>query len=676
MNGFGEPMEALLAPLRSLRHRHRRTVAFLAYTGTTSVAYAAAFLIRFEFQWRPAYTATFLLTLPVLLALRHGTHWAFNLTTSRWRFVGIQDVGRLVGATCVGSLAFFGTASALPLPLAVPRSVLAIEALLSIGLISALWLGYRTCFEAVRRYREGPAGGERIRVLIVGAGDAGYMLVREMLRNPVGYLPVGFIDDDPYKWGMRLAGLPVLGSADQLPALSIEYRIDELIVAVPGATPGQLRVLVEKCAATGREYRVLPSVAEVLAGNIRVDQLREVRIEDILGRDPIELELSELAEDMAGGCALITGAAGSIGSELARQIARHSPDTLLLVDQAETDLFYLELELRERHPDLRIIPLVRDVVDRESMDAVFAIHLPTHVVHAAAYKHVPMMETNPGEAIRNNVFGSYVVADASGRYGTRKFVLVSTDKAVRPTSIMGASKRLAEMVTLELQERYPGTVFAAVRFGNVLGSNGSVLPIFKRQLAAGKPLTVTHPEVTRYFMTIPEAVQLILQASLLPEIRGHIAMLEMGEPVRIVDLAENLLRLSGIRSPERIVFTGLRPGEKMHEELVGPEEETVETAVRKVRLVHSVRVRPTPILMELPDWEIALASGAVGELIASLSPLFPALWRTSRLADESRTIDIELASHERGLGTESTRKPVPARPEPLLEDASFRQPLS
>jgi FlaA1/EpsC-like NDP-sugar epimerase len=427
-----------------------------------------------------------------------------------------------------------------------------------------------------------------------------------------------------------------IGSTDDLASIASTYRVDELILAVPHATPTQMRVLVEKCARAELPYRVLPSIAEVLAGNVRVDQIREVRIEDLLRREPVQLDLLELAADMRGGCALITGAAGSIGSELARQIARHSPDVLLLLDQSETELFYLELELRERHPKLKIVALIADVVDRSAIEAIFLTYAPTHVFHAAAYKHVPMMERNVREAIRNNVLGSYVVADAAGRRGTEKFVLVSTDKAVRPRSVMGASKRLAEAVSLELQERYPRTIFAAVRFGNVLGSNGSVIPVFKRQIEAGKPLTVTHPDVTRYFMTIPEAVQLILQASLLPEIRGHIAMLEMGEPVRIVELAENLLRLCGSSSKDRIVFTGLRPGEKLHEELVHPDEETIETEIPKVRLIRA----PVGVEMSgsrwLEDYLELVDTGTEDELVARLCAMFPDLSATPVVASVTK----------------------------------------
>ncbi len=371
-----------------------------------------------------------------------------------------------------------------------------------------------------------------------------------------------------------------------------------------------MRRIVEQCEATALPFKVLPGIAEVLAGKVDVAQLRDVQIEDLLGRAPIQLTLPELATDLAGSSVLITGAAGSIGSELARQVALHGPATLVLFDQAETDLFYLEMELRDRHHGLRIVPVIGDVVETGAVERVFREYRPDRIFHAAAYKHVPMMECNPREAVRNNVIGTWRVADAAGRHGAERFVLVSTDKAVRPVSVMGASKRLAELVVLEMQSEHPATTFAAVRFGNVLGSAGSVIPIFKRQLAAGKPLTVTNPEATRYFMTIPEAVQLILQASVLDAVKGSIAMLEMGEPVRIADLARNLLELSGLRaSGNHIVYTGLRPGERLHEELIAPEERTVPTANAKVHIIRSRNGSGKHVTAALEEWERLLDAG-------------------------------------------------------------------
>jgi FlaA1/EpsC-like NDP-sugar epimerase len=364
----------------------------------------------------------------------------------------------------------------------------------------------------------------------------------------------------------------------------------------------------------------------VVAGNVTLQQLREVRIEDLLGREPIQLELPELTEDLTGATVLITGAAGSIGSELSRQVALHGPARLVLLDQAESDLFYLDLELRDRHPDVNIVPVVADIVDGARVEQVFSDHLPDRVFHAAAYKHVPMMECNAREAVRNNVVGTWRVGDAAGRFGAGRFVLVSTDKAVNPTNVMGATKRLAELVVLDLQQRYPQTTYGAVRFGNVLGSNGSVLPLFRRQLSEGRALTVTHPDATRYFMTIPEAVQLILQASLLDEFRGHIAMLEMGDPVRIRDLAINLLQLAGVPDPEsRLSFIGLRPGEKLHEELEAPDEETQPTPVPKVRVLRSPMSTVPAVAEQVKAWDAAVRQGIDSPMLVGFCEMFPLL---------------------------------------------------
>ncbi|MDQ3388040.1 MAG: polysaccharide biosynthesis protein [Gemmatimonadota bacterium] len=618
----------VLTLVRRVRYLHRRPLALFVYSGVTAVAYLLAFLLRFEFDWPGEYTSTFFFSLPLLVVLRHACHQFFQLTTSRWRYVSVGDVLRLAGATGTGSLIFLSLTRGTIFPAPVPLSIIALEALLSTLLTASLWVAYRSAFETMR-YRLDGIGQSEKRVLIIGAGETGYILAREMMRRNRGYRPVGFADDDPYKWGTRLADLEVIGSAADLPAIVGAHAVQELILAVPYATPSQMRTIVEHCEGTGLPFRVLPSIAAVLAGDVRLEQIREVQIEDLLGRDPVELELEELSADLKGARVLVTGAAGSIGSELSRQIALHHPAMLILFDQAETELFYLDLDLADRHRHLHLVPLIGDVVDPNAVEAVFARYAPTHVFHAAAYKHVPLMELNLRQAVRNNAVGTQVVAEASGRFRAQKFVLVSTDKAVRPVSVMGATKRLAEIVVLETQERHPGTAYAAVRFGNVLGSNGSVIPLFKRQFAAGKPLTVTHPDATRYFMTIPEAVQLILQASLIPEIRGRIAMLEMGEPVRIVDLARNLLRLSESRAHEnasgRIIFTGLRPGEKLHEELVAPDEETVETIIPKVRLVRSSDGFCPVIAHCLGEWSEALCDGRDADVASALREMFPGL---------------------------------------------------
>jgi FlaA1/EpsC-like NDP-sugar epimerase len=615
-------------------YRWRRPLVLIGYASMAVAGYLGGFLLRFEFGAFDQWVESFLLTAPLVALVRLGFARLLHLATGRWRFVSTTDVLRLLVATSAGTLVLLGVRALLLGILTIPLSVLLIEWVLTTQLTAAAWIGYRTSFERLRRSRW-ENGDPLTRVLIVGAGEAGNMLAREIQRYPTGYQVVGFVDDEPMKWGDRIQGLEIIGGTIDLPAIAESVRAEELILAVPSAGPESLRRLVAICETAALPFKVLPGIREVLDGNVVLSQLRELRIEDLLGREPIQLELPELARDLKGRCVLITGAAGSIGSELARQVALHRPGRLVILDQAETDLFYLDLDLRREHPELDLVPVIGDVVDGSTVRQVFANHQPERVFHAAAYKHVPLMESNPAQAIRNNVLGTRVVAEEAGRHGCGKFILVSTDKAVRPSSVMGASKRLAEMVVLALDEAYPATAYGAVRFGNVLGSAGSVIPIFQKQIERNQPLTVTHPDVTRYFMTIPESVQLILQASLLDELRGHIAMLEMGAPVRIVDLAQNMLRLAGVPSGngDHMVFTGLRPGEKLHEELAAPTEESCATAVPKVRIIRSGNERTFPVLALTDRWEQMFAESTYLVVFEELRGLFAGLRNEEALED-------------------------------------------
>lgn len=625
----------------SWARRNRRPVTSVLYAAIALVGYGLAYLLRFEFDIPADYARTFILTAPLLVGLRLVSNRLWRLSAERWRYVSVSDVLRLVGATTIGTGIFFILVMLWPLEPRVPRSVVLIEWLLSTYLIAAMWISYRTGFEQLRHHRSGH-NGSRTRVLIVGAGEAANMLVREMMRFPTGYRPLAFVDDDPLKWGTRLQGIEIAGGIQELPRLARVRGAQEIIVAVPSATPGELRRILSACEGTRLPFKLLPGISEVLSGNVRLDQLRDVRIEDLLGREPVELELPELARDLAGRCVLITGAAGSIGSELARQVARYGPDPLLLCDQSESGLFYLVSELREIAPDATLIPVVQDITDQVGIDQVLRRYRPSRVFHAAAYKHVPLMQTHVREAIRNNVWGTWCVAEAAGRHKAEKFVLVSTDKAVSPTSVMGATKRLAELAVLELQNAHPRTSYGAVRFGNVLGSNGSVIPIFKRQIRNGQPLTLTHPDATRYFMTVSEAVQLILQASLLPDLAGHVAMLEMGEPVRILDLARNMLRLMGRGGPsdDNIRIIGLRPGEKVHEELVAPEEQARATPVPKVSIVQSTRGDIPLVGTALQVWLRALDAGREAQVVAAFRDIFPDLEVSEDLRQRALNVSV------------------------------------
>jgi FlaA1/EpsC-like NDP-sugar epimerase len=435
-------------------------------------------------------------------------------------------------------------------------------------------------------------------VLIVGAGEGGRLVLREILRNPdLNYRPLGFVDDDPRKQGAPVAsGMRVLGTTDTLAEVLEDVQPDEVLIAIPSA-PGALRAkVVSACRARGVPVRTLPTVFELLRGGGKmVRQVREIRVEDVLGRDPVRMEVERVGDYMAGKVVLVTGAGGSIGSELCRQIARVGPARLVLLDHAEDNLFEIERELCEERHALNVVAVLADCKEEERMREVFAEHRPAVVFHAAAYKHVAMMEANPVEAVRNNAIATRVMTRVAGDHGTRIFVLVSTDKAVSPATVMGASKALAEWQVEAANARYPNSVFTSVRFGNVLGSSGSVVPIFRRQIAVGGPVTITDPDMTRFFMTIPEAVQLIVQSGSIAE-GGDVYVLEMGEPVRIMDLAEQMIRLSGLEPGRDIAIeiVGARPGEKLHEVLFNPYESSAPTSAPRI-----LRAERPPLN---PDW--------------------------------------------------------------------------
>lgn len=564
---------------------HRTLVASFVHATISWVALYIAFLAEFGFSPQTVELSDFLWSAAVLIAIRIPVNFGLRLHVSRWRFVGSRDFFRLAVTHTLGSLFFFALAGFSLIPVVIPGSIIVLEWALGGYVTMTAWVAYRILFERSQTLQN----PDRRRVVVIGAGEAGGALVGQMLRLPWGYNPVAYLDDDPLKLGTSLHGLDVVGDTSCVRSVIDEFEIDELVLSLPSASAVDLRRIVEQCEETKLPIKILPGIDEVLDGSVSPGQLREIRIEDLLGREPVTLELPRLAEELVEATVLVTGAAGSIGSELCRQIALNSPKRLVLVDQAESPLYFLDLELRDNYPTLEIVTVVGDVTNPDTLASVFSRYSPQRVFHAAAYKHVPLMEANPLEAIRTNVLGTYRVASASAKAGCERFVLVSTDKAVRPVNVMGASKAAAERVVLWFHERFPTCAFGAVRFGNVLGSNGSVVPLFRRQLQRGEPLTVTHEDVTRYFMTIAEAVQLILKASLLSELKGSVAMLDMGEPVRIIDLAKDMLRLTGLpyKPGENVVITGLRPGEKLHEELSAPDEQSVPTELKRISILRS-----------------------------------------------------------------------------------------
>jgi FlaA1/EpsC-like NDP-sugar epimerase len=604
--------------------RLRRPLVLALHLFLVPVAYYVAFSLRFDFRVPPGHMHFFWHTLPYVLVIRLAAFAAFGLFHGWWRHVGMSDLIRLLQAV---------TASSVVLPFVLfftaelqgfPRSVLVLDWAVAVLLFGGARFAVRALREerlAIWRAHEGR------RTLIVGAGLAGERLVREAQRDRnSGIFPMGLVDDDPDKRGMRIHGVPVLGTSADLGALVEKAAVELLVIAIPSATRDEMRAIVDACLSTGVDIKIVPSMRELVAGRAREGELRDVQIEDLLGREAVELPAGTNRADLRGRTVLVTGGAGSIGSELARQVAAFGPAALIVLDQAESPLYFTHLELVEAHKGLNVVPVVADVIDEMRIDKVFAHYRPDYVFHAAAYKHVPLMEINPVEAVRTNVFGTLNVSQAAARYGAEKFVLISTDKAVYPSSVMGATKRVAEEIVLGWPAlRSSATDFRAVRFGNVLGSDGSVIPLFKRQLAAGQPLTVTHPDVTRYFMTIPEAVQLVLQAGALPEAARHICMLDMGQPVKIVELAENLIRLSGLEphTDVKIVFTGLRRGEKLHEELMSEREDTVPTEVEKIRVVRTHEPEPQELARRLDRLAAAAAVGEAADIVAALRALVP-----------------------------------------------------
>jgi FlaA1/EpsC-like NDP-sugar epimerase len=464
------------------------------------------------------------------------------------------------------------------------------------------------------------------RVLIVGAGNAAEAILREIRRMSVErFHVVGLVDDDPAKRGILIHGCPILGATQDIRRVCEEEKIEEIIVAMPSASQKELRRVIEMCSGTKLKFQSLPGVGDLIDGRVTVSQIRAVDINDLLGREAIELDKQALAHFLRHKRVLITGAGGSIGSEMCRQVLTYQPSQLLLVEQAETPLFDIENELRAADEHVPVVPIICDIFDRQRVMTVWDRYRPEVIIHAAAHKHVPMMERNPCEAIKNNILGSRNVGDASCRFGVEEFVTISTDKAVNPSSIMGASKRVAEIYTQALNGRAGcRTQFKAVRFGNVLGSSGSVVPTFRRQIAAGGPVTVTHPEMTRYFMTIPEAAQLVLQAAATGA-GGQIFMLDMGEPVKIVDLARNMITLSGFRPGEDIdiVFTGVRPGEKLFEELRTQGEDIEPTVHPKINVWKNRPMEWERIQAALAELETLQYSTDRGRIIAAIQRLVP-----------------------------------------------------
>ena len=498
-----------------------------------------------------------------------------RLYTSLWRFASLEELKNAIIAIGLSSLLQYLGMQILDLP--VPRSYIFIYVMLLSVCIIVPRFSYRFLRIAYRNH-EVIWKSKPVVTMVVGAGAAGYMLVREMKNSKHLNRKIPcIIDDDPQKVGTYLQGIPIVGKKEDIPEMAKKYSIEEIIIAIPTLKDQDQKELLEICQKTACKIKILPGIYQMVNQEVDVSMLRDVSIEDLLGREPVELYMEKIGSYLKGKVILVTGGGGSIGSEICRQVALHGPKLLIILDIYENNVYDIQLELKKKHPDLNLVVLIASVRDKHRIDDIFETYHPDIVYHAAAHKHVPLMEDSPDEAIKNNVKGTYNVASAANKYHVQKMVLISTDKAVRPTNVMGASKRICEMV-MEVFSEISSTEYTAVRFGNVLGSNGSVIPIFRQQIKAGGPVTVTHPDIIRYFMTIPEAVNLVLQCSAYAN-GGEIFILDMGEPVKIVDLAKKMIRLSGHVPGEdiKIEFTGLRPGEKLYEELLIDEKNLIET---------------------------------------------------------------------------------------------------
>ncbi len=605
---------------------YRRT--YLIIYDIISVIFSSyiAVLIRYEFHLDtvPEHFLTPINRfLPVNILLTLLIFYIFRLYHSLWAFAGETELQNLVVSCAISAvlnsvgLQFFKVSEQ-----PVPKSYYFLYMFVLISMMFASRFSYRFLRSQKHKQQNKKNG---ISVMVIGAGEAANVIIKEIVNSNFSTMVIRcIIDDDKGKWGRYIQGIKVAGGRDRIIECADLYDIDEIIVAMPSISRSELRKILEICKETNCKLRSLPGMYQLVNGEVNVSKLRDVEVEDLLGRDPISVDLDSILGYVQNKTVLVTGGGGSIGSELCRQIACHRPKHLVILDIYENNVYDIQQELKTKYPELRMTVLIASVRNTNRMNWIFEKYKPEIVYHAAAHKHVPLMEDSPNEAVKNNVFGTWKTAQAAAFYGVRRFVLISTDKAVNPTNIMGASKRICEMIIQTFNNHYD-TEFVAVRFGNVLGSNGSVIPLFRKQIMAGGPVTVTHPDIIRYFMTIPEAVSLVLQAGAYAK-GGEIFVLDMGEPVKILDLAENLIRLSGYRVGEdiKIEFTGLRPGEKLYEELLMDEEGMKETANKLIHVGKPIEIDEMEFFRQLKRLkeESKNESGDIRPLIREVVPTY------------------------------------------------------
>lgn len=606
---------------------YRRTCLIIYDIASVVLASYLALLIRYSFDMAEIpehFLAPISRFLPFNILITLLVLYLFRMYHSLWAFAGETELQNLVISSIISAITYSIGIQFFRAPgqQAVPGSYYFLYMFLLISFIFVSRFSYRF-FRSMKHKQQNKNNG--ISVMVIGAGEAANLIIKEIVNSNFSTMVIRcIIDDDSGKWGRFIQGIKVIGGRDKIIECADIFSIDEIIVAMPSITRAEMSAILDICKETSCKLRSLPGMYQLVNGEVSVSKLRDVEVEDLLGRDPIEVDLNSILGYVQGKKVMVTGGGGSIGSELCRQIACHKPKQLIIVDIYENSAYDIQQELQINHPDLNLVVLIASVRNTNRVNWIFEHYKPDIVYHAAAHKHVPLMETSPNEAIKNNVFGTWKTAQAAAMNGVQRFVMISTDKAVNPTNIMGASKRICEMIIQTFNKHYD-TEFVAVRFGNVLGSNGSVIPLFKKQILAGGPVTVTHPDIIRYFMTIPEAVSLVLQAGAYAR-GGEIFVLDMGKPVKILELAKNLIRLSGYRVGEdiKIEFTGLRPGEKLYEELLMEEEGLKETANKLIHIGKPIEIDEMKFFVQLKNLKEASKneSAQIRAMIQEIVPTY------------------------------------------------------
>jgi FlaA1/EpsC-like NDP-sugar epimerase len=616
-----------------------------------------AWLLRFNFLL--PYRLLLFSAAPVLIAIRLGAIARSGLLHGWWRYTDIDDVVCIVKAIASGSVVFIVCMRFAMGIVAFPRTIYVLEPLLSVLFLAGIRVCSRILAETIRK-----SANPLTEVILIGAGSVAQIIIREMSREGSGYRVIACVDDDRSKTGIKIHGVPVVGTVDELPEFVARHGIHEVLIAVRAATGKQMQRFVEICGEAGMKFKTVPSLGDILSGRISVSQFRDVRLEDLLGREPVEIDLESVRKQIAGQVVMVTGAAGSIGSELCRQILQYRPGKLICLDQNETGIFYLQLELSKQEFSSQLVFCVTDVGDRDRMSNLLAEHKPQIIFHAAAYKHVPMMETNVYEAVKNNVFGLLNLLEIAEQNGCPSFVLISSDKAVNPTNVMGVTKRLGELIIS--CRRTSRMRCVSVRFGNVLGSNGSVVPIFQKQIRNNQQLTITHPDIVRFFMTTREAVSLVLQGFAIGN-HGDTLLLDMGEPVRITDLAKTLIRLSGKSEQEvGIRFTGLRDGEKLFEELSYPTEKIQATSFPKIKRVCGTPHRGGDLRLHLTQLRTILNEKGAAAIRTKLKEIVPEYRNDVTPLPEEKEIlfELEVPSARTFSRLQRTSENAPSHPVP------------